>query len=160
MDALIQTHLDPGVCAIKSTSTTETFDDQAPNATLILRREGLFELRVRPSEKRARSTIAAAPYFKHRVWTLKEEDVLAVPVRKNARDIWGSRTFKMSVHLRMSALNEVQHRSLPYGELAVRLKSFKDAEQAVLYLAWVGAIQFEAGPQPIGPSTLVSATKD
>jgi hypothetical protein len=158
-DALIQTHLDPNVYAMKSAPGFETPDaPRMPNTILVLRREGLFELRVRRSVEETRSKIAELPDSEHRAWILKEEDVLASPRKENAREIWASRGFRMSVHLRMSVLDEVRHRSVAFSELVARLEAFAHADQAVLHLAWIGALQFEVGRHLIGPSTLVSAT--
>lgn len=158
-DALIQTHLDPNVYAMKSAPGFETPDGpRMPNTILVLRREGHFELRVRRSVEETRSKIAELPDSEHRAWILKEEDVLASPRKENAREIWASRGSRMSVHLRMSVLNEVRHRSVAFSELVSRLEAFAHADQAVLHLAWIGALQFEVGRHLIGPSTLVSAT--
>jgi hypothetical protein len=159
-DALIQTTLEPNVHALKFVSNFKVPGEPSmQDLILVRRREGLFELGLRRATEASLKRPAERRNSKLRVWSLKEEDILATPKLQNARTIWANRDVRVSVHLRMSILDAVGRRPVGFEVLADSLASFANADQAILHLAWVGALQFEEDGGPIGPSTLVSAIR-
>ncbi|MBV5269629.1 MAG: hypothetical protein JZU55_06630 [Afipia sp.] len=159
-DALIQTTLEPNVHALKFASNFRVFGEpRKRNLILVQRREGLFELGLRRADEANLERLATRDNSELRIWWLKEENVLATPKLQNARTIWASRDVHVSVHLRMSILSAVSRRSIRFKVLVDGLDSFANADQAILHLAWVGALQFKEDGHPIGPSSLVSAVR-
>jgi hypothetical protein len=159
-DALIQTTLESNVRALKYASIFE-MPGEPPMRDLILvrRREGLFELRIRGIGDGSLRRPAERRNSKLHTWTLTEEEIMMSPKRQNARNIYNSRGVRVSVHLRMSILDAVGHRSASIGNLTDRFASFENADQAILYLAWVGALRLHENGCQIGPSTVVSAAR-
>lgn len=159
-DALIQTTLDPNVRALKFVSSFEMpGEPRLQDLILVRRREGLFELRIIRVGEASLRRPAECRNSKLRRWTLIEEDIMATPKRQNARTIYSSRGVRVSVHLRMSILDAVGRRSVRLAVLTDRLASFANVDQAILHLAWVGALRLDGNGCLIGPFTLVSAVR-
>ncbi|MBR0695334.1 hypothetical protein [Bradyrhizobium lablabi] len=159
-DALIQATLEPNVQAMKFVSEFERpGETRMQNLILVRRLEGLFELRIKHAGEAIPMRAPLCCNSKLRVWTLEEVDILAFPRLENARTIYMCRDVRISVHLRMLALETVRSGPVELGFLTERLASFPDAYRTIFHLAWIGALRLAANGQRIGPSTLVSASK-